>query len=82
MGHAYRKVTMVSTDGNSTSSQTESSFQFYRYDPSTAGAILFVLLFTGSTIVHSYQLYRARRSLLIPLIVGGICKLPTFTRDK
>ncbi|RYP80323.1 hypothetical protein DL770_006270 [Monosporascus sp. CRB-9-2] len=50
----------------------ENPFKLYHYDPTTAGALIFVLLFLGTTILHFWQLIRARCWFLIPLAVGGV----------
>ncbi|RKK65010.1 hypothetical protein BFJ69_g16508 [Fusarium oxysporum] len=53
-------------------SEAEPVFRLYHYDPTIAGAIIFVLLFVGSTGAHFYQLWRARTWFMIPLAIGGI----------
>lgn len=52
----------------------EPVFKLYHYDPTIAGAIIFVLLFLATTSTHFYQLWRARTWFMIPLVIGGICK--------
>jgi hypothetical protein len=49
-------------------------FKLYHYDPTIAGAVIFVLLFVGTTFFHVYQLWRARTWFMIPLAIGGVCK--------
>lgn len=46
-------------------------FEFYRYSPSLAAAIIFALLFIASTALHAYQLIRTRTLYMIPFLVGG-----------
>ncbi|KAH6678030.1 RTA1 like protein-domain-containing protein [Halenospora varia] len=46
-------------------------FKFYRYTPSVAACIIFIILFTVTSTIHLYQLLRTRAWLLIPLVVGG-----------
>ncbi|KAI9928007.1 hypothetical protein ASPWEDRAFT_42173 [Aspergillus wentii DTO 134E9] len=48
-----------------------SSFQLYRYDPSTAAAVLFVILFIVASGLHTYQLIRTRTWYFIPFVIGG-----------
>ena len=48
-------------------------FQYYRYDPSMAAAIIFVVMFFITTMIHSYQFVRTRTWIMIPLLVGGFC---------
>lgn len=55
-------------------SQDDVAFAFYRYDPSMGGAILFTLLFIGTTFYHMFQLFRTRAWYFVPFVVGGICK--------
>jgi hypothetical protein len=49
-------------------------FKLYRYDPSLAAAVIFIILFLVITAVHSYQLVRTRAWIFIPFVVGGFCK--------
>jgi hypothetical protein len=53
------------------------SFRYYYYSPSTAAAILFIVLFGLTTILHSYQMIRTRAWFLIPFCIGGACKFKT-----
>lgn len=48
-------------------------FKYYRYDPSMAAAIIFIVLFFATTMLHLYQLVRTKTWIIIPLLVGGIC---------
>ena len=50
-------------------------FEYYRYDPSMAAAILFAILFALTTIVHLYQFVQTRTWIMIPMLVGGLCML-------
>ncbi|KAJ6007400.1 hypothetical protein N7540_011376 [Penicillium herquei] len=45
---------------------------FYYYDPSTAAAAIFIVLFGLSSVMHFYQLLRTRTWFMIPFLVGGI----------
>ncbi|KAM0805458.1 RTA1 like protein-domain-containing protein [Usnea florida] len=47
-------------------------FEYYRYDPSMAAAILFAILFALTTIVHLYQFVQTRTWIMIPMLVGGL----------
>lgn len=51
-------------------------FRLYRYDPSMAAAVIFVILFLIVTVLHFYQMMRTRTWILIPFVLGGICMLP------
>lgn len=48
-----------------------SEFSFYHYDPTSVGAIIFIILFFLTTILHFYQLLRTRSWFMIPMVVGG-----------
>lgn len=51
-------------------------FKLYRYNPSIVAAILFTILFLSTTTLHLYQMLRTRTWILIPFVLGGICKPP------
>ncbi|RYP41686.1 hypothetical protein DL767_000891 [Monosporascus sp. MG133] len=63
---------MDPTRRDSTQVAPENPFKLYHYDPTTGGALIFVLLFLGTTILHFWHLIRARCWFLIPLAVGGV----------
>lgn len=50
-----------------------SDFRFYRYDPSLAAAVIFIVLFLLATLAHTYQFIRTRTWYLWPVVAGGIC---------
>jgi hypothetical protein len=50
------------------------NFAYYRYDPSMAGAVLFILLFMATTFYHTFQLLKTRTWLFIPFVVGEFCE--------
>jgi hypothetical protein len=54
-------------------SEDEVIFAFYRYDPSMGGAVLFILLFIGTTFYHMFQLFRTRAWYFVPFVIGGTC---------
>jgi hypothetical protein len=49
-----------------------SPFKLYHYDPTIAGGVIFVLLFLATTVLHSWQLFRKRGWIAIPLVIGGL----------
>ena len=55
------------------------TYQFYRYDPRLAPAIVALIAFSTSTAIHVYQLTRTKTWYMIPLIVGGISRVPVRT---
>lgn len=48
-----------------------SGFQLYHYSPSTPAAVIFVVLFVGTTGMHTFQLVRNRTWYFIPFVIGG-----------
>lgn len=63
--------------------QDASSFKLYHYDPTIAGAVVMLLLFLITTVLHFWQLFRARCWFILPLAIGGICKTcPDETEPK
>ena len=49
-------------------------FQLYRYTPNLAAAAIFIVLFTLTTIYHTYQLIKTRAWYFIAFVLGGICE--------
>ncbi|KAF9694126.1 hypothetical protein EKO04_007858 [Ascochyta lentis] len=47
----------------------------YRYHPSRAAAIVFVVAFALTTIFHSFQLCKRRTWYFIPLVIGGLFEI-------
>jgi hypothetical protein len=52
-------------------------FKLYRYNPSMAAAVIFIILFLLVTVLHTYQMLRTRTWIFIPFVIGGVCKIPT-----
>ncbi|CDM34906.1 hypothetical protein DTO013E5_3193 [Penicillium roqueforti] len=50
----------------------ESTYTLYNYNPSGVAAIIFVVLFGLTTLVHIFQMIRSRSWFFIPFIIGGI----------
>lgn len=53
------------------------AYVLYRYHPSQVAAIIFVVLFGLTTILHLFQLIKKRTWYFIPLVVGGACTYHT-----
>lgn len=49
-------------------------YKLYRYEPSLAAAVVFIILFTLSSAHHVYKLARTRTFYFIPLVLGAICE--------
>ncbi|KAJ5835683.1 hypothetical protein N7447_001709 [Penicillium robsamsonii] len=56
-------------------SDEETSFAFYRYNPSMGGAVLFIILFMGTTFYHIFQMVKTRTWFLIPFVIGGLFEI-------
>ncbi|KAL4761375.1 RTA1 domain-containing protein [Aspergillus foveolatus] len=53
----------------------EAVFAFYRYDPSMGAAVLFTLLFIGTTGYHIFQMFKSRTWFFVPFVIGGIFEI-------
>lgn len=51
---------------------SEDVFEFYRYSPSIAAAVIFIILFSTATALHIYELVRTRTWSFLPLALGGM----------
>lgn len=58
----------------STDADPHGGFVFYYYEPSMAAAIIFILLFGASAILHSVQMGATRTWFMIPFLIGGFCE--------
>ena len=52
----------------------DTTFHLYAYNPSLAAALIFIVLFALTTLLHTYQLFRTRAWYLLPIVIGGCCK--------
>ncbi|OQE36707.1 hypothetical protein PENCOP_c011G07239 [Penicillium coprophilum] len=66
------------TEMLSNRSDEESAFAFYRYDPSMGGAVLFIILFMGTTFYHIFQLFKTRTWFFIPFAIGGLFEIAGY----
>ncbi|KAL4877390.1 RTA1 like protein-domain-containing protein [Aspergillus karnatakaensis] len=48
------------------------AYQYYHYNPSQGAAIPFAALFALTTVLHIWQMIRARTWYMTPFIVGGV----------
>lgn len=62
--------------------EKEVEFSFYRYDPSMAAAVIFIIAFIIVTAIHTYQMIRTRLWILIPFVLGGFCKFALSFRTS
>jgi hypothetical protein len=49
------------------------AYKLYHYDPSSSAAIPFAALFGLVTIVHLFQMARAKAWFMTPIIIGSTC---------
>ncbi|EFE31537.1 RTA1 domain protein, putative [Trichophyton benhamiae CBS 112371] len=56
----------------------EEFHDFYKYTPSKAAAITFIVLFLISSVIHLFQIIRGRVLFFIPLFIGGIFEIVGF----
>ncbi|KAH7413883.1 putative RTM1-like protein [Phaeosphaeria sp. MPI-PUGE-AT-0046c] len=47
-------------------------FKLFRYDPSMAAAIIFVILFFTISVIHAFQLIRTKAWIFVPFLIGGV----------
>jgi hypothetical protein len=57
---------------------SEDVFEYYRYTPSIAAAVIFIVLFSITTTVHIYQLARTKTWSFLPLVLGGLCTFSPY----
>lgn len=60
---------MASSDPN-----PHGDWEAYRYNPSIAAAIVFIVLFAATTAMHMFQMIRTRTWYFTPLVIGGFCE--------
>ncbi len=46
-------------------------FKYYRYDPSLAAAVIFIMLFLVISVFHTWKLIRTKTWFFIAFAVGG-----------
>ncbi|KAG5662517.1 hypothetical protein KAF25_004935 [Fusarium avenaceum] len=51
-------------------SDAPEAYVFYSYNPSMAAAVVFIVVFGISSLLHTYQLVRARTWYFIPFLIG------------
>lgn len=57
-------------------------FKLYRYDPSMAAAVIFIILFFLVSTLHLYQMVRTRTWIFIPFVLGGFCKSSNSSANR
>lgn len=52
----------------------EGGYYLWKYLPSIAAAVIFILLFLVMSILVSWRMFKTRTWFCIPFAVGGFCK--------
>lgn len=47
-------------------------YEFYKYNPSIAGAAVFIVLFFIATAYHGYRAWNYRAKFFIVFVLGGL----------
>jgi hypothetical protein len=55
------------------------AYVLYRYIPSQVAAIIFVVIFGLTTFAHIFQLIQKRTWYFIPLVIGGLCTVTSYS---
>lgn len=79
-----RELAMSLTSRNATEAElaNANTFKLYHYDPTVAEAVIFALLFSATTALHFWQLFKSRCWFLLPLATGGICESCDLDRQQ
>jgi hypothetical protein len=48
-------------------------YYLWKYIPSLAAAVIFLLLFIVATVYHSWKLYNTKARFCLAFVIGGIC---------
>lgn len=59
---------------SSSSTSNHGGWVAYKYYPSMAAAVIFIILFISTTLLHTYHLLRTQTWFFIPLVIGGYCE--------
>jgi hypothetical protein len=54
--------------------EDDGTFKLFKYHPSTAAAVIFLVLFGLTTLLHFYQMIRTRTWYFIVFCLGGLCQ--------
>lgn len=52
------------------------AFTLWSYNPSSAAALVFAILYAFITVYHAVVCFRRRAWHFIPIVVGGLCMFP------
>ncbi|KAH8782678.1 RTA1 protein [Diaporthe sp. PMI_573] len=68
-------MTLIPRQASEADMAAASPFKLYHYDPTVAGAVIFVLLFIATAGLHFWQMFKSRCWFLLPLAMGGILEV-------
>ncbi|KAF5543237.1 RTM1 [Fusarium napiforme] len=51
---------------------------FYRYEPSTAAAVIFIILFSIATIIHVCQMIKTKTWYMLAFCLGGVSEIAGY----
>jgi hypothetical protein len=54
------------------------TYELYKYNPSIAGAVIFIIVFACLTIAHGFHMVKTRTWYCAPVVVGGLCMCTFF----
>lgn len=49
---------------------------YYKYEPSMAAAVIFIITFSASSLLHAFQIIKTKTWFFIPFLVGSLCESP------
>ncbi|KAH6989376.1 RTA1 like protein-domain-containing protein [Ilyonectria sp. MPI-CAGE-AT-0026] len=52
--------------------------KYYKYDPSLAAAVIFILGFSVSSLMHVYQIWKTKTWFFIPFLIGSLFETVGF----
>ncbi|KAF5581585.1 RTM1 [Fusarium pseudoanthophilum] len=53
-------------------------WSFYRYEPSTAAAVIFIIIFSITTIIHVYQMIKTKTWYMLAFCLGGVSEIAGY----
>ncbi|EEY21746.1 RTM1 [Verticillium alfalfae VaMs.102] len=53
----------------------DAQYAYYRYDPNTGAAVLFIILFSMTTILHMLQMIKTKTWYMAAFVGGGLCEV-------
>lgn len=57
-------------------------WSFYRFEPSTAAAIFFCVIYILTTGIHAVQMVRTKTWYMTAFVIGGVCKFENMNQGR